>query len=360
MEQQSTVLTPKYIILKIVELKNALLKNWLAFIIIVAGCAAIGFSADNKQKTRTRYVAEIVFSMEQSGSSPDLGGLGSLLGMSQGGGEASLFSGENFLYMTKTRSTIERALLTPVTLNGKTDFFANFYIDSSFVKQDDWSADYQIEKWHKVRFTQPKRSQMTNIERLVLDHLYGRIQKEAIISRPDPRLSFLKIATTCENPTLSTLWAEHLLDVIEEIYGRSQNKKSHKMLAIMQRRLDSLGRAMGSADSRLARLTDINSEAVMIQGRIEQTKLSRNSGITSGLYMETSRNVENLKMSMIKEASLFTIVEPVHEPLEPIYFKYEYTKLGAFIGIFLSILFIIIRGVYRDALKDVKLVDNKS
>ncbi len=352
MEQQSTVLSPKLIVLKLIEIKNLIVKSWLVILIIGGIGAGIGFYKDSKLKQHTTYLAEIIFSMSAGGGQSDMGGLGNLLGMSQQTDE-SLFSGDNFLYVVKTRSTIEKALLTKVTLDGRTDYFANIYMDSSFVKEDDWTADYQIEKWHKVHFTQTNRAKMNPTERLVLDHLYGRLKEETDIVKPDIRLVFLKLRAICEFTSISKLWAETLLATIEDLYQANQSKKTNKMIKLMQRRVDSLSQVMNRSEGSIARLQDINREAVVIEGQVQQTRLARNTGLASGLFQESSRSLENLKMSAIKEATLFTIIEPVHEPLDPAYFSREYTKFGLAIGLLLSILFIILRQVYRDALKDV-------
>lgn len=353
MEQQSLVLTPKFIVLKLIELKNLIIKNWLVILIITGIGAGIGFYKDQKLKQHVTYLADILFSMSAGGGQNDMGGLGNLLGMSQQT-DASLFSGENFLFIVKTRSTIEKALLTTVTLNNRTDYFANIYIDSSFVKEDDWTADYQIEKWHKVRFTQTDRSKMTLTERLVLDHLYGKIKEETEIARPDARLAFLKLEASCEFESISKLWAETLLQTVENIYQENQTKKTRQMMKIMQRRVDSLSRVLNRTDNRLAKLTDINREAIRIDGQVEQTRITRNSGLVSGLYAEAARSLESLKMSIVKESPLFTIIEPVHEPLSPTYFSREFTKLGMALGFFIAIIFVVLRQVYKDALTEVK------
>ena len=352
MEQQSTVLSPKLIVLKLVEIKNLIVKNWLIVLLITGVGAGIGFYKDSKLKQRTSYLAEIIFSMGAGGGQNEMGGLGSLLGMSQQTDE-SLFSGDNFLYIVKTRSTIERALLTKVTLDGRTDYFANIYMDSSFVKEDDWTADYQIEKWHKVRFVQTNRDKMNATERLVLDHLYGRLKGETDIVKPDVRLVFLKVRATCEFTSISKLWAETLLSTVEDLYQANQSKKTNKMMKLMRRRVDSLSQVMNRSEGNIARLQDINREAVVIEGQVQQTRLARNTGLASGLFQEASRSLESLKMSAIKEATLFTIIEPVHEPLDPTYFSREYTKFGLAIGLFLAILFVILRQTYQDALKEV-------
>ena len=353
MDQQSVVLTPQLVVLKLIEVKNLIVKNWIALLIITAIGGSIGFYKDSKLKQRAVYSAEIIFSMS-GGVQNDMNGLGSLLGMGQPA-DVSMFSGENFLYIVKTRSTIEKALLTKVTFKGKTDYFANFYIDSSYVRQDDWTRIHQVEdKWGEVHFTQPNRSKMTKTERSVLDHLYDRIYLETEIIKPDLRLVFLKLQGLCEYPTTSKLWAETLLGTIEEIYSANQTKKTRKTMALMQHRVDSLGRSLNRSEGSIARLVDINKEAVMIEGQVQQTRMTRNNGLTNGLYQEAVRNLETLKLTAIKESAFINVVEPIHEPLVAGYFGRTFLKFGIAIGFLVGIIFIVLRQVYRDALTKVK------
>ncbi len=351
MEPKEIKLTPALIILKAVEIKNLVVKNWKLVLIISLICGAIGYWVDSKKKTRDVYIATTVFNLASGGQGDGLAGL-SMFGLG-GQSDASMFTGENFYYLAKTRPIIERALLTPVTIGKKTDYFINFYLDSTYIRQDDFEAPWE-EHMLKVRFTENNldRKNMTGADKDCFGRVFLRIKDETEMRQEDKRLSYISLIATLENEQLSKIWSEVLLETLENAYQRFQTKKSKEMMKIMQRRVDSLGAVLNHTESKLARVADLNIDAVVVQSRVDQTRLTRNSTFVSSLYFEASRNLENLKLSIIKEAPLFTVVEPVYLPLDKRVFSIDNTIFGLIIGLFLSGVILVIREAYKNALKE--------
>jgi hypothetical protein len=168
----------------------------------------------------------------------------------------------------------------------------------------------------------------------------------------DKKLSYITLSAILENEQLAKAWTEVLLETLENSYQKFQTKKSREMMHIMQRRVDSLGAVLNHTESKLARVTDVNIDAVVVQGRVDQTRLTRSSTFVTSLYLEASRSLESLKMSIIKESPLFTVVEPVYLPLDKRVFAIDNTIFGVIIGLFLSALILVIRETYRSALQE--------
>lgn len=359
MEPQNS-LAPKALILKLIEAKNNILKFWWIVLLFIVAGAAIGFYIDYTLTKRNKYMATIIFSVSGGAQDPT-GGLGSLLGMGGqgGGGDAGLFSGENLFYMVKTYPVIEQALLTPVELpNGKKELFINYYIDSSYVKPDEWeSYDSPFLKLRMKEGAVPGKLPL--LEQQMLDGIVGRIRQETDISILSTRTSFIELRCKLENEMLAKAWAELLLETVQERYQQNQTRKSRLMYRIMERRADSLARILNSSENQLARVTDLNTFAVDPTVKVQETRIGRKSNFISGLYMETQRTLENLRMSIIKETPLFTVVEPVHLPLGNVRFDRQNTKFGIAIGLFLAVIVIIFRQTYLDAVKELKSATNK-
>ncbi len=353
MEQKEIKLTPALIILKVVEIKNLVVKNWKLVLIVTLICGAIGYWVDSKKKTRDVYVANTVFNLA-SGGQGDMGGLAGLSMLGIGGqSDAGMFTGENFYFLAKTRPIIERALLTPVTIGKRTDYFINFYLDSTYIRQDDFEAPWE-EHMLKVKFTKDNidRKNMSGADKDCFGRVFLRIRDETDMKQEDKRLSYITLISTLENEQLAKVWTEVLLETLEDAYQRFQTKKSKEMMKIMQRRVDSLGAVLNHTESKLARVTDVNIDAVVVQSRVDQTRLTRNSTFVTSLYLEASRSLENLKMSIIKESPLFTVVEPVYLPLDKRVFSIDNTIFGLIIGLFLSGIILVIREAYKNALKE--------
>jgi hypothetical protein len=363
MEQQNqNVLSPKVVILKFIEIKNNVLKYWWVVLLMMAIGGGIGFYVDSTLTKRNKFLAKITFSVSGGGGGQDLGSLGGLLGMQQGGGgDANLFVGENLFHMIKTRPVLEKALFTPVELpygNGKKELFINYYIDSTFVKKDEWEPyNYPFLNMRIKEGTQ--MGKITMIEQQMVDNIVGRLRRETEIGVLNTKTSFVELRCKLENEMLAKIWAELLLETMQEHYQDNQTRKSRLMYKTLEKRADSLARMLNSSENQLARVTDLNQMAVDPTAKVQETRIGRKSSFITSLYLETQRSMENLRMSIIKETPLFTVIEPVHLPLEWVLFTRENTKFGIAIGLFLSIIIIILRQTYLDAVREVKTAIKK-
>lgn len=359
-QQEQATLTPKLIFQKIIETKDLVLKNWWILLIMVGIGTAIGYYVDSEKNKRMQYEAKIVFSISGAKTGPDMGGFGSLLGMGGAQGDAGLFTGENLFYVIKTRPVLERALLTPVKLsNGKTELFANYYLDSTYLREDEWASF--LPEWLNVRITHTSRDSMTKIERQVFDGVLYKVRdREISISQPNLKTAFNELAISMENEMVARTFSYLLLETIERVYQENQTRKSREMMVIMKKRVDSLGSVLNRTESRLAQTTVINTEAVAPTAKVEEGRLTRSTTFVSSLYLEASRSLESLKMSIVKEAPLFTIIEPPVLPLTTKLFSRQNMKFGAAIGFILAIIFILAKQTYVEALKDLKKKTVKS
>ncbi|RDB04599.1 hypothetical protein [Runella aurantiaca] len=354
-QQEQVTLSPKLIFQKIIQAKDLILKNWWLILILVGVGTAIGYYVDSEKNKRVQYVSEIIFNVTGSGATQDLGGLGSLLGgMGGGRGDAGLFTGENLFYVIKTRPVLERALLTPITLsNGKKELFVNYYLDSTFIRQDDW-GDF-LKEWLPVRIQHTKRDSMSRLERQVFDGVLYKIRdREITIGQPNIKTAFYELTVSMENEGVSKVFIELLLSTVERVYQETQTRKSREMMGIMRARVDSLGRVLNRTESQLAKTTVINVEAVAPTAKVAEGRLTRSTSFVTALYLEASRSLESLQMSIVKESPLFTIIEPVVLPLETKLFTRENTKFGAILGFIVAVIFVLAKQTYSEALKDMK------
>ncbi len=361
MEQQNqNALAPKALILKFIEIKNNILKYWWVVALLVLVGGGIGFYIDSTLVKHDKYMASITFSVSGGSGQEMGGGFGSLLGMQmQSGGDGNLFAGENLFYMLKTRPVLERALLTPVDMgNGKQELFINYYIDSTFVKQDDWEPyDSPFLKIRIKPGTLP--SKLTLVEQQMVDFIVYRVRRETEITVLNTKTSFIELRSKLEHELLSKAWLELLLETMQARYQETQTRKSYKMLRNMEKRADSLARMLNSSESQLARVTDLNEMVVDPTAKVQELRIGRKSSFISSLYLETQRSIENLRMTIIKETPLFTVIEPVHLPLEVSKFELQNMKFGIAIGLFLAIIIIILRQTYLDAMKELKPIITK-
>jgi len=356
MEQQDQVtLTPKLIFQKIIQAKDLILKNWWIILLLIGVGIGVGYFMDIRKNKRVQYEAKIVFSISNGTSGgQDMGGFGGFLGMSAPTNDAALFRGENLFYILKTRPVLERILLSEVTLsNGQKTSFINYYLDSTYIRQDEW-MDF-LPEWTRVRITKNNRSKMVGAERQVFDGVLFKIRdRELFISQPNTKTAFYELIAYMENEMVAKTFADLTLKTVGDVYQETQTRKTREMMIITKRRVDSLASVLNRTENRLAQTTIINTDAVMPTAKVAEGRLTRNSTFVSSLYLEASRNLENLQMSIIKEAPLFNEIEPISMPLPVKALSRENTKFGGIIGLLVAIMFILIKDTYLEAVRDLK------
>lgn len=341
-------ISPKALILKIVSIKDSVIKNWKLILILTLIGYSIGYALDIYLKKEESYEANILFNLGGGSTTQGLGDMAGLLGLGSQP-DANIFTGENFFHFILSRPVVERALMKEIEFDSKKMLFANFYMDSSAIRKEKWKKNERLQTFH---FTKNVPSEFDLEERLVLNDVVERIKSNTAVSQPDRKSSFIQIQVTVEDPILAKTWANTLLETVEEVYTENQTSKTRKTLNLLKSRADSLGQILGRTESRLAKQIDYSQSIIAPEGKVQVNKLQRNTEFVTQLYMEALRNVENMKVSLVREAPLFTIIEPVKEPVDGKSDTTDRAQIGILIGLVLALITIYIKGVYSDIMAD--------
>jgi hypothetical protein len=161
--------------------------------------------------------------------------------------------------------------------------------------------------------------------------------------------SFLKLSVETRNDTLSYIWSKLYLKTVSDFYIDTKTKKSKELLIIMSNRVDSLKSALYFTQGKLANFQDQNQQIIYQRAKIISDRLQMNSTQLQGLYLESFRNLDNLKFSLIKESPLLNIISDTELPLNPSpKSKGTITLLGALLGFFFSCVMIYLINLYKE------------
>jgi hypothetical protein len=345
-------ISPKEVVLKLVSIKNSILKNWKIILLFSVGGYAIGYALDRFLKKPDQYIATVLFNLGSggAGSGSGLGDVAGLLGLNSTP-DANIYTGENFFYFVKSRPVVERALMKEVEVGTKKMLLANFYIDSSAIKKDQWENSEKFEDFH---FTSNDPEKFDKTQRLALNDVVERVKIWTEVYQPDRKSSFIMIQVSVENPLLAETWANTLLETVEEVYTENQTSKTRRTLRVLQSRADSLAGTLGRTENRLAKELDYSAQIVVPEGKVQVNKLQRSSAFVQQLYVEAMRNVEAMKVSLVREAPLFTIIEPIKKPVDRKVVLAKRAQIGLLIGLFLSFLLIYFKSVYSSIMSDAR------
>jgi hypothetical protein len=356
-------ISPREVVNRAIIFKNQLIRSWKLIAVFIAIGGVIGFFIDLNLDRRPTYTAWITFNLGGGSAQGGMGELGNLAGMfGLGGGapDANIFTGENFMYYVVSKPIISRSLLKEVDTTGHNsknekaasvhkDLMINYYIRNSGIQEDEWEKDDTLKNFRFIRGKDPQK--FTKLENKALDGVFNRIKGETTIAQLDRKSSFLTLRTGMHSELLAATWLDILLETVQEDYTEKQNKKTNLMLGLMKARRDSLGRVLGRNETNLARYIDQNQQIVVAEGQLQQSKLTRNSGFVQQLYYAAVQSVDNLGLTLIREAPLFTIVEPVSLPLYKESHVPYAMQAGLLLGLMLGLVFVFLRQTFQNIMQ---------
>ncbi len=341
----------KDIIIKVVNFKNLIVKNWKLILIMMLVGSAIGYAYELYNKEKPVYLAKIIFNMENGSPSGGGGGgfsdIANALGL--GGGAAQnggLFSGDNFIELLKTKNIYNRAILSKIKIKGKDVIFGNYYLEKSGVLEDELKDDIDLKTF---KFKHDKYEQCTPKEKKQVRLLQNMLMPITMLGSEGKKTSFMSLGVATRNDTLSYHWAYLYLKIVTDFYKETKTQKTRELQILIKDRVDSLKRELYRTQGAAARYADQNQQIIVQEGLIQQQRLQANSGQLQALYFDAVRQLDNLNFSVAKETPLFTKIDEPELPISP---EKKSSKksyiLGAIIGLILAILYVSIKKVIKE------------
>ena len=347
-------ISPKSLVLRLFKLKDVARRNWKLLLILTAVGGVIGFIYDLTHKKPPVYNATITFNLGGSGNGSgfggDLGSLASAFGLGQGASDASIFQGDNFLIYAKSRPVVEKTLMKTVKINGRDTLLVDYYIQHSGIRNEEWEKSDTLRALSFSRAKKPE--EYTKQERNAMSDIYTRMKSEVSISLPERKSSFMELRCAFQDEMLAATFLDSHLKTIEEDYRQKQTKKTREMYELLTSRADSIARILTGTENRLAQYMDQNQQVVVAQGQIMQNKLTRNTTFLNTIYYQALQNAENMRLSLIREAPLFTIIEPVVLPLYKETITTVGMQAGIALGLVLAIIIVFLRETYRSVMRE--------
>jgi uncharacterized protein involved in exopolysaccharide biosynthesis len=340
----------KELILKIKEWWSYLLSQWKLIISIAFIGSLLGLGYAFTQKPI--YKAEFSFVLEDEKSG---GGLGGALGLASqfgldlgGGGGGGIFAGDNLLELMKSRSMVQKALLSPINANGKSQSLADYYISFRDMR-DAWEEKPQLAN---LRYAIHADASKFNREQdSVLMAVHEEIIKNFLtVAKIDKKLSILKVSVRTEDESFSKAFTEALVSEVSQFYVETKTKKSASNVAILQHQTDSVRNQLNRAISGVAQSNDaipnLNTARQVLRSTGQQRQIDVQAN--TAILTELVKNLELSKLSLRKETPLIQVIDKPILPL-PVE-KFGKTKgifFGGFLAGFLVVIGLIGRRVFE-------------
>jgi hypothetical protein len=336
-------------ILKLQEWWAFLLSKWVIILIagIIGGIAGYTYA----HFTPPTYKAVLSFALEDDKSGEfTTAGLASQFGFDVGGGGGA-FSGDNLLELMKSRSMVEKALLTPVNINGKEQTLVEYYISYNKYRQT-WQDKPQL---RNIQFLpgEPRASFSLQQDSL-LGTFYNTIIKDNLmVDKSDKKLSIINVSVTSENELFSKYFAEIVAKTVSDFYIDTKTKKSTQNVTILQRQSDSVRLELNSAINGVALSTDETPNAnpgrqiLHAPSQHKQIDVQVNQAILTELV----KNLELSKMSLRRETPLIQVIDKPILPLDKVKLsKSKCLVLGGVICMLITVLLLLLKETLRNIL----------
>lgn len=335
----------KDIVLKIKELYRYLLSKWLIIFGFGLVGAILGFTYAYFEKPK--YTAVTTFVLEDGGSGGGMGqyaGIASMMGIDLGGGGGGIFQGDNILELYKSRSMIEKTLLSDVDYKGKKVLLVDLYIDFNKLREH-WEKkpnlkNIQFKVDHKVLGVPI----FNRLQDSILGTIVDDINKNVLnVVKPDKKLSIIKAEVKVTDEFFAKAFNDQIVKNVNDFYVQTKTQKSITNVAILQRKTDSVRSVMNGAIYSAAAVSDATPNLNMTRQiqRIAPVQRSQFSAETNKMVLgELVKNLEMSKMALLKETPLIQVID---EPVFPLQ-KEKTGKIRSFIfgGILASFLIVFI------------------
>ncbi|MDP3467542.1 MAG: lipopolysaccharide biosynthesis protein [Daejeonella sp.] len=305
----------KEIVLKVQELSGFLLSKWSTILIAGLLGGILGFIYTYSQKPA--YKAELSFALEEEKS----GGMGGALGIASqfgfdlGGGGGGAFAGDNLFQLMKSRSMVEKVLLSTVTIEGKNQTLAEFYISFNKLREG-WKGKAELDDI--LYLPNADRSKFTLKQDSVLGQFYRTIISGPLtVDKLDKKSSIILVRFISENELFAKYFTEKLAKEVSDFYVDTKTKKSVQNLKILQHQTDSVRRALYSALGGMASSIDANPnvnparQKLLVPSQTRQVDVEANTVILGELV----KNLEISKVSLRRETPLIQIIDTPILPL---------------------------------------------
>lgn len=307
----------------------------LAIVLMIA-CIGIAFLWSLIQKPKFEGKVSFILEEKSGGMGAGLSGLASQFGFDIGSltGSAGLFAGDNILDILKSRTIIEKVLLSRVDSTSKkpTPTLADNYLT--------WGNLSVKCSYENTSLDKPN----TRLQDSVLLLIYQKlIKKNLTVERINKKGSIIEVNTVSPNEAFSKLFTERLVLETIKMYVDIRTSVSSKNIRRLEIQSDSLMRLLNAKSYKSASLQILDANAAFKTTAVPVEVSQREKTVTYALYSEVMKNLEASKMALAGQTPVINLLDKAKYPLENkqiSHLKLLLIGLGAGILIFGAFVFI--------------------
>jgi len=348
MGQYNDEIQLKDILIKLSEYTAYLLRK--KFIILIVSLIFFVLGIVFALSSDKKYHAELTFVVEDQqqggGAIGAMSGMANQFGFDLGASASTTFSQNNILEFLKSRGVVEAALMQSREINKSDDFLIEHYLSINKIK-DLWEENKALNpvSFHGI-LSQNNDSVSGGIwMRIIEDKLVVELQSD--------EANIINLSYTSVNEEFAKSFVEALIEQMSKMYITYKTAQASNTLNFLNNRADSVFMELEVAEEEFAKVKDINQRIVKASGRLKELQLMRKVEVLNSMYLEIIKNLELSKLTLLNQTPIIQIIDKPILPLEEeIRSKTVISLFLSLLGGFLSIVVLIFRKLFKDALSE--------
>lgn len=335
-------------------------KEWISYmlskwkIIFLAGLVGASIGLFLSIAKKPVYTANLNFVVEDEKS----GGMGAAFSLANqfldiGGGGGSVFSGSNLIEFFKSRKMVEKTLLSPIKIDGKTISLAELYIQSQ-----EWRDKWDNEpNFKNIQFLPgANRKSFSRVQDSILGKIYDDIMKGSLmVVQKDKKIAIISISMSSTNELFSKIFTENIVDQVSEFYIDTKSKKARLNMEVLSHQIDSIRGELNASITGVA-IDNDNTFALNPSLNVRRAPSARKQvdvQANSVILTELVKQSELAKAALRKEMPLVQVIDSPILPLKKEKLgKAKGIILGGFFAGFLTILGLLFTKIIKNSLEN--------
>ncbi len=353
--------TPYYIEDDEITLKELILKikEMWAYLwarrsrILIAGLVGAALFVTRSLLKPTEYQATLTFMVdEDNGGGGAVAGILSKFGF---GGAGSEYNLQKILSLSKSMRIMKAVVLDTADVDGKTDLIGNHIIELyEFRKRKSWKKPEN----HLTDFAFGRPGQDSLAVRKALKAVIAKIvggkktKNQLFTSSADEDSGIMTLSAKTESADLSLALVKSIFEHLSGYYILKSTEKAESTFEILKSKTDSIYSVLTQKEYALAQFRDKNRGIYLNKIKVREQQLQNEITALRLAWAEALKNQEMANYVLKQQTPFIQPIDVPFAPLEPVPNSLvKAAIIGAFLGGFLMVLWLLGRKVVREALE---------
>ena len=162
----------------------------------------------------------------------------------------------------------------------------------------------------------------------------------------DKKEGYLTLTVNGSEPMQTAELALKAQQLLQSEVTRFRTEKAQEQLAYVQARYNEIKAETESIQSQLATVRDRSQEMTTTRSRMEQERLQTRYSVSSAIYSEMAKQLEQAKMQVKRDTPTLTVIQPVTVPRQPSNSRAKTLIVWTFLGFILGCGLVLAKGYW--------------